>query len=136
MKKSVFPFSAFLLLLLPFTACKKEKSFEDRLVGHWHSLSVKNGDQDVTNLFDFEVNLDANREYDLTVKSLNLLTGKQETSTSFGNWTADEAKQDAQLTDDKTKETVTYEVKDLTDTEMTVETVLSTTRVEIKFSKQ
>ena len=74
MKNAAFGLCAFLLIALSFTACKKEDSFEEKLVGQWQSSKVTYDNNDATGLFNFRLHLENSREFDLT---LTTITGTQ-----------------------------------------------------------
>ena len=135
MKKTVFAFTALIALALAFPSCKKEKSFTDQLVGHWHSTEVKTDGTDATGFYGFQLHLEASKEFDLDFITKNILTGGQSTVSSSGDWSQNDDKRDITLTYD-TGETKTYEVKDLTEDVLRVEFVEGGKRLSIVFAKQ
>ncbi|HNG90543.1 MAG TPA: hypothetical protein PK858_10070, partial [Saprospiraceae bacterium] len=65
MKKTAFALVAFILLAFTLPSCKKEKSFADQLVGHWHSTEVKADGVDATAFYEFQMHLESSKEFDL-----------------------------------------------------------------------
>ena len=135
MKKTVFAFTALLILTFAFPSCKKDKSFADQLVGHWHSTEVKSDGTDATAFSEFQLHLEASKEFDLDFITKNILTGSRSTTSSTGDWSQNDDKRDITLTYD-TGETKTYEVKDLTEDALRVEFIEGGKRLSIVFAKQ
>ncbi len=135
MKKTIFSFAALLILAFAFPSCKKDKSFTDQLVGHWHSTEVKDNDADATAFYEFQLHLEASKEFDLDFITKNILTGGRTTVSSTGDWSQNDDKRDITLTYN-TGETKTYEVKDLTEDVLRVEFIEGGKRLSIVFAKQ
>ncbi|MCW5920798.1 MAG: hypothetical protein KIS77_00495 [Saprospiraceae bacterium] len=134
MKKSFFNLSVLFITALSFVACKKEKSFEEKVTGEWTSMSVKLNGNDVTNYFSLDLNLRSDKDFRATLKTVNIVTGKNETSYPRGAWSADDGKE-IELTYNDTGKTEFYEVLEFTGTKLTVETIQNTDKVEITFER-
>ena len=136
MKKSFFNLSVLLLTALSFTACKKdEKTFEEKITGEWHSISVKLNGNDVTSYFTLDLELQADKDFKATLETVNIVTGKSETSNPRGEWSADNASEEFELTYTDTGETEIYEVLEFENDKMTVETLQGNDIIEIKFER-
>lgn len=136
MKNLFFNLSVLLLSALSFTACKKdEKTFEEKITGEWHSVSVKLNGNDVTSYFTLDLELQGDKDFKATLQTVNIVTGKSETSRPRGEWEADNGSQEFELTYSDTGETEIYEVLELEDDEMTVETLQGSDIIEIRFEK-
>jgi len=136
MKKSIFSLTVLLVAALSFTACKKdEKTFEEKVIGGWHSVKVKLNGSDVTNYFMLDLQLEQDKSFDATLKIVTFPTGQPGVTNPKGKWTANDSGQKLDLTYDDSQETETYEVLELTDTEMTVKTKQNNDLIEITFEK-
>ncbi len=134
MKNAVLNLAAFLLLAFSFGACKKDKTFQDQLVGHWQSVQVTIGGVDATSSYSFDLRLDTSKEFSLDVVTNVPLTGKVTQSYS-GDWNEDEAKQDLMLnyTDGEQK---TWDIVSISETKLTAELIENSTRYQVKFERQ
>jgi hypothetical protein len=136
MKKSLLNLSVLLFAFLFFAACKKdEPTFTDKIVGEWHSVNVKLNGNDVTGYFALDLELQADKDFKATLKTVNLVTGKIETTYPRGEWEADNNSQEFDLTYSDTGETENYEVLEFSDDEMTVETLQGTDIIQITFER-
>lgn len=136
MKKSFFSLTALLFVALSFTACKKdEKSFEEKVIGEWHSVQVKINGNDVTDYFIFDLQLEQDKSFDATLKIVTFPSGQAGVTNPKGEWTADDSSQNLDLTYDDSQETESYEVLELSDTEMKVKTKQNNDQIEITFEK-
>jgi hypothetical protein len=135
MQKASFGFFAF-ILALALTSCEKskEKSFEEKLIGRWHSVSVKAAGADVTGNNEFNINLEASKEFDLDV-IVSSPFAPTHTSSFTGTWAQDDNKLDVTLTYDETEDQKTWDVKDISDNVMVAELIQNAVRYEIKFEK-
>ena len=129
MKNAAFGLSAILFVALSFTACKKEDSFEEKIVGQWHSTKVTYDNNDATGLFNFRLTLQNSREFDLT---LTTITGTQ---ASTGSWQPNESTEEVTLVNDSDGATAKYDITQLNDTRMTAETIYQGKRLVIVFDK-
>ncbi len=134
MKKSFFSLPL-LLAALSFTACKKDPTFEERIVGDWRSVNVKLNGNDVTSYFSLDLELQSDKDFKATLNTVNIVTGKSETTNPRGEWEADNAGQEFDLTYSDTGETETYEVLEFTGEEMIVETLQGNDIIEITFER-
>jgi hypothetical protein len=135
MQQASFGFFALILALaLPSCEKSKEKSFEEKLVGQWHSVSVKAGGADVTGNNEFNINMEASKEFDLDVIVTSPFAPTSTTSFS-GVWAQDDDKLDVTLTYDESGDQKTWDVKDIADNYMVAELIQSTVRYEIRFEK-
>jgi hypothetical protein len=131
MKNSVFSFSALLILgLIFFSSCKKDATFEQQLAGTWTSTKVTYGTEDGTLLYNYDLVLQSSKEFDLTEKTL------LGTSIHTGVWASDAGTQEVTLTDDDGASQTKYDITNLTETEMTAETVINKIRFKIVFKKK
>lgn len=137
MKKTVLSLTACFILLSLLSSCKKEdtKSFKDQLVGHWESVQIKSGASDITSTTQFKLNLESSNEFDLDVVSTPPL-GNASTSSYSGDWFEDDAKKDLSLQYDQGGSTTTWDVKEITETQMTTEHIEKGIRYEIKFERK
>ncbi|HRI61264.1 MAG TPA: hypothetical protein PK228_16100 [Saprospiraceae bacterium] len=135
MKKSFFNLSVILISALSFTACKKEKTFEEKIAGEWHSVSVKLNGTDVTNFFSLDLDLQTDKDFKATLKTTDIFSGKTTTTNPSGEWTADDGKE-IELTYDGTDESESYDVIEFADEELTVETLQDGDKIEIIFERQ
>ena len=136
MNKSIFNLSVLLLAALSFTACKKdEKTFEEKITGEWQSVNVQLNGNDVTSYFQLDIELQADKDFKATLKTVNIVTGKSETSNPRGEWEADNASEEFELTYNDTGETEVYEVIEFDDEEMTVETLQGSDIILIRFER-
>ncbi len=130
MKNAAFGLLTILLVSLSFTACKKEDSFEEKLVGQWQSSKVTYDNNDATGLFNFRLRLEKSREFDLT---LTTITGTQ---ASTGNWEPNRSTEEVTLINDGDGATAKYDITQLNDDRMTAETIYQGKRLVIVFAKQ
>ncbi len=133
MKNAVLNLAAFLLLASSFVACKKDKTFKDRLVGQWQSVQVTAGTVDATTSYTYNLNLEGSLEFDLDITTYPF--GDPTTKSYNGEWNEDESKQDLTLIyangDQKT-----WDVKSISDTKMTVEIIgADNIRYQVKFER-
>lgn len=135
MKNTAFALFALCLLAFTLPSCKKDKTFTEQLVGHWHSTEVKADGVDATAFYEFQLHLESSKEFDLDFITKNILSGSRSTVSYSGDWSEDEDKQDLTLTY-TTGETRTYEVKSLTDDTLSVEFIEGGKRFAIVFSRQ
>lgn len=137
MKKSFFSLSAILIIALSFTACKKdEKTFEEKVTGDWHSVSVRLNGTDATNYYSLDIQLDQDKTFDAILKVTSVLTNQAGVSKPKGTWSADNGGQSIELMYDDSNETELYEVIDISDTEMTVKIKQGEDKIEIAFERQ
>ncbi len=136
MKKSIFSLNILLLVALSFTACKKdEKTFEEKVIGDWHSVNVKLNGSDVTDYFMLDIQLQQDQSFDATLKIVTLPNSQPGVTTPKGKWTANDTGKKLDLTYDDSQDTETYEVLELTDTGMTVKTKQNNDLIEITFER-
>lgn len=137
MKKTVLSLTACFILLSLLSSCKKEdtKSFKDQLVGHWESVRIQSGASDITATAQFKLNLESSNEFDLDVISTPPL-GNATTISYSGDWFEDDTKQDLSLKYDHDGSTITWDVKEITETLMTTEYIEKGFRYEIKFERK
>jgi len=134
MKNVVLNLAVIALLASTFVSCKKEKTFNDELVGHWLSTQVTVGGVNVTSSYAFNLNLEGSQEFSLDVTTTVPLTGKITQSYS-GDWSEDQTKQDITLNyADGDKKT--WDIVSITETSLTAELIESNTRYQVKFGKQ
>ncbi len=129
MKNAAFGLLAILFVALSFTSCKKEDSFEEKIVGQWHSSKVTYDNNDATGLFNFKLKLENSREFDLT---LTTITGTQ---ASTGNWEPNRTTEEVTLINDGDGVSTKYDITQLTDARMTAETIYQGKRLVIVFDK-
>lgn len=132
MKNSVSSFSLLLLsaCLISLSSCKKDPSFDEQLTGNWASAKVTYGAEDGTALYSFDLVLESSKEFDLTEKTL------LGTSIHTGVWASDSGTQEITLTDDEGGTQTKYDITNLTETQMTAETVINKVRFTIVFKKK
>lgn len=135
MKNAIFNLATFALLITSLTACQKDPSFKEQLVGDWTSTKVKAGSTDLTGSNTFDLRLQASNEFDLDVTSVVPLTGTVVQSYS-GDWSTDEAKNDITLTYNGTGETRTWEIIEISGTTLTTELVEDNVRYQVKFERR
>lgn len=135
MQKASFGFFAF-ILALALSSCEKskEKTFEEKLIGQWHSVSVKAAGADVTGNNTFNIHLEESKEFDLDVIVTSPFAPTT-TSSFSGTWQQDDDKLDVTLTYDESGDKKTWDVKDISDTYMIAELIQNTVRYEIRFEK-
>ena len=130
MKNSIFSFTAILFSgLILFTSCKKDPSYDEQLSGNWVSTKVTYGEEDGTNLYKFELQLEATKEFDFTQTTLVAKT------VQTGIWAANEGTKEITLTFDDGSAKAKYDVIELSETNMTAQTVLGGKRFTIVFKK-
>jgi len=130
MKNSILSFTALLCFgLLLFSSCKKDPTYDQQLSGHWISSKVTYGDEDGTNLYKFELILEASKEFDLTQTTLISKT------VQTGIWAANEGTKEVTLTFDDGTAKAKYDITSLSGTQMTAQTVLGGKRFIIVFKK-
>ncbi len=122
-----------LALSIPFTACKKEATFDEQLIGEWTTTSVKVGGTDVTNTNTVVMTIQSSREFDADITVAPLL-GQPITNSYTGDWAADELKQELLLTYENGEEEK-YDISALTDNTMTASTIVGNVRREFVFEK-
>jgi hypothetical protein len=134
MKNVVLSFAALFLLTTALTSCKKEKTFQDELVGRWLSVQVTTGGVDQTSSYSYDLNLEESQEFSLDVTTTVPFTGKV-IQTFSGDWTEDQTKQDVTLnyTDGDKK---TWDIVALSETSLTAELIESNIRYQVKFERQ
>jgi hypothetical protein len=125
----------FSLLVLSFSlvSCKKEATFDDKLIGEWTSTSVKVGGSDVTNSNSVVMTIEASREFDADI-TVSPLFGSPVTNSYTGDWSADELKQELILKY-STGEQEKYDITTLTENTMKASTVVENVRREFVFEK-
>jgi hypothetical protein len=134
MKNAVHSLLALLLIAsVSFVSCKKDDSFQDRLVGVWQSSKVKSGGADYSAIVKFNLDLQSTQEFDLDVIT-NLPPAGSSTQSYSGDWKEDETKQDLILTFNNTSST--YEIVEITGNTMKAEIVYEGTRYEVTFDRQ
>lgn len=134
MKNAILNLLALLLLASAPSACKKEKTFKDELVGHWQSVKVTAGGSDVSSAYSFDMSLQSSLEFSLDVTSDVPLTGRITQSYS-GDWSENEAKQDVTLVySDGTQKT--WDIIAISETQLTAELVENSVRYQVKFEKK
>lgn len=129
MKNAAFGLLAILLVALSFTACKKEDSFEEKLVGQWRSSKVTYDNSNASGLFTFQLKMEASREFDLT---LTTITGTQ---ASTGSWQPNQSTEEVTLVNDGDGATTKYDITQLNEARMTAETLYQGKRLVIVFDK-
>jgi hypothetical protein len=129
MKNAILSFASLLVFGLLLTSCKKDPAFEEQVQGKWISNKVTYGATDGSNLYKFDVLLEATKEFDLTEKT------PIGTVVRTGVWSANEDTRELTLTFDDGSNTTKYDILNLTDTQMTAETILDGTRFTIEFKK-
>ncbi|MFZ4474476.1 MAG: hypothetical protein ACOYPR_04735 [Saprospiraceae bacterium] len=130
MKNSIFSFTAILFSgLILFTSCKKDPSYDEQLSGNWVSTKVTYGEEDGTDLYKFDLHLEATKEFDLTQTTLISKT------VQTGIWAANEGTKEITLTFDDGSAKAKYDVIELSETNMTAQTVLGGKRFTIVFKK-
>lgn len=129
MKNAAFGLLAILLVALSFTACKKEDSFEEKLVGQWRSSKVTYDNSNASGLFTFQLKMEASREFDLT---LTTITGTQ---ASTGSWQPNQSTEEVTLVNDGDGVTTKYDITQLNEVRMTAETLYQGKRLVIVFDK-
>jgi len=122
-----------LVLSLSLVSCKKEATFDDKLIGEWTSTSVKVGGSDVTNSNSVVMTIEASREFDADI-TVAPLFGSPVTNSYTGDWSADELKQELILKY-STGEQEKYDITSLTDNIMKASTVVENVRREFVFEK-
>ena len=135
MKKSFFNFSVILISALSFTACKKEKTFEEKIAGEWHSVNVKLNGNDVTGYFSLDLDLQTDKDFKATLKTTDLFSGNTTTSNPSGEWSAADGKE-IELIYDGTDESESYDVVEFEGEELSVETLQNGDKIEIIFERQ
>lgn len=135
MKKSFFNLSVILISALSFTACKKEKTFEEKIAGEWHSVNVKLNGTDVTSFFSLDLDLQTDKDFKATLKTTDIFSGNMTTTNPSGEWSADDGKE-IELTYDGTDESESYDVIEFDDEELKVETLQDGDKIEIIFERQ
>lgn len=134
MKNSVLSLAALALLILAVSSCKKDPTFTEQIAGNWKSVEVKEGANDRSNSNSFNLNLHANKEFDLQISAILPITG--EISQSFsGDWTSDLEKQDLTL-QYGSGETKNWEVLSINETSLTVEMLENNVRIQVTFERQ
>jgi hypothetical protein len=122
-----------LVLSLSLVSCKKEATFDDKLIGEWTSTSVKVGGSDVTNSNSVVMTIEASREFDADI-TVAPLFGSPVTNSYTGDWSADELKQELILKY-STGEQEKYDITSLTENIMKASTVVENVRREFVFEK-
>ncbi len=135
MKKSFFNLSVILIAALSFTACKKEKTFEEKIAGEWHSVNVKLNGTDVTSFFSLDLDLQTDKDFKATLKTTDIFSGNMTTTNPSGEWSADDGKE-IELTYDGTDESESYDVIEFDDEELVVETLQDGDKIEIIFERK
>ena len=135
MKKSFFNLSVILISALSFTACKKEKSFEEKIAGEWQSVNVKLNGTDVTSFFSLELDLQDDKDFKATLKTTDIFSGNMTTSNPSGVWSASTEKE-IELEYEGTDESESYEVIEYEGDKLMVETLQDGDKIEIIFERQ
>lgn len=135
MKKSFFNIPSLLLLTaLSFAACKKEKTFEEKITGEWHSVNVKLNGTDVTSFFVLDLDLQSDKDFKATLKTTDIFSGNMTTTNPSGEWSADDGKE-IELVYDDTDEKESYDVIEFDGEELIVETNQDGDKIEIRFER-
>jgi hypothetical protein len=136
MKKSAFGIFAFLFASLLIVSCKKDPTFEEKIVGAWKSLSVKASGVDVTASNQFNLTLKSDSKFDLEVTYTLPIVGKN-TQTFTGTWTK-EAQDDTKITlkFDGSGNVSTLEISALDEDSMTSKITVSNVQYEVQFLKK
>jgi hypothetical protein len=136
MKKSAFGILAFFLASLLVVSCKKDPTFEEKIVGSWQSLSVKASGVDVTASNQFKLTLKADSKFDLEITYVVPIAGKT-TQTFTGTWSktaGDDTKIDLKF--DGSGNTSTLEISALDEDSMTSKITVSNVPYEVQFIKK
>jgi hypothetical protein len=131
MKK--FIFSLLVLSLTSFVACKKEATFDDKLVGEWTSTAVKVAGVDVTTSNTVVITIQSSREFDAEITTAPVF-GAPVTSSYTGDWSADELKQELLLKYESGEEEK-YDISSLEGSIMKATTVVDNVRRDFVFEK-
>ena len=130
MKNLIF---SLLVLSVSFAACKKDPTFDDKLVGKWVSTNLKIKGVDVTSTNTVTLNIQSSHEFDADVTT-KVVIGDPIVSSYTGVWTADEVKEDIVLKYDNNSEEK-YDITSLTETTMKATVVVNSERREFVFEK-
>lgn len=131
MQKSIFGFLAILFLGLTLVSCKKEQTFDDKLVGTWSSTKVIYDNSDATSLFQYTIVFQPSKEFELTQKT----PLSSQSIIRSGTWETNEARQEVILRYDDSTESTRYDINALDGSHMTAETLLDGKKLEIELKK-
>ncbi|MCC7244836.1 MAG: hypothetical protein IT269_04090 [Saprospiraceae bacterium] len=136
MKNLVFSLVSIFAFAGLFTSCDKTKelNFDEKLPGSWQSVKVTQAGNTQTGS-SYLIHLESSKEFDMDITTNLPIVGKTVTSRS-GTWTSDIAKQEIQLTYDDSGEQITWDVTQLTDTQMNIELIQNGVRYNIQFEKK
>ena len=132
MKKSFFNICLLAFAASSLASCKKEKTFEEKITGEWHSTNVKLNGTNVTSYFSLDLDLQSDKDFKATLKTTDF-SGSTTTTTPSGEWTADD--QEIELVYDDTDEKESYEVIEFDGVELVVETTQNGDKIEIIFER-
>lgn len=126
-------FFSLLVLTVSLSACKKDPTFDDKLVGTWTTTNVKIKGVDVTSTNTVVLNIESSHEFDADVTT-KVVIGEPIVSSYTGIWTADEVKEEIVLKYDNNSEEK-YDITSLTETVLKATVVVNNERREFVFEK-
>ncbi|MEZ4918306.1 MAG: lipocalin family protein [Saprospiraceae bacterium] len=135
MKNTILSITALLLIGFVFGACKKDKTYDERLTATWESNNVKINSADYTSFFQMTLKLESNKDFNIELTVINPFTGATEVTNSTGEWEANESNAELTLTYDGSNDIERYDIITLTDNNLELETILDGDRLEIQLSK-
>lgn len=122
------------MLLLP--SCKKDKSFEEQLIGHWQSSKVKISGVDATSSSSILLKLTSEKKFSLEITGSTLLIGST-TQKFTGTWEKDPSDDnDILLTFDSNSQKSRYEIDTLEDDRMDADVIVNGVLYEIVFERK
>ena len=129
-------FIAFVSIALSLSSCTKEKTFEEQLIGHWHSEKVKISGVDASASSTIVLKLTSEKKFTMEISGNTLLVGNT-TQKFTGTWDKDLADDnDILLTFDGSGQKSRYEIDTLEDNRMDADIIVSGVLYEIVFERQ
>ena len=129
-------FIAFVSIALSLSSCTKEKTFEEQLIGHWHSEKVKISGVDASASSTIVLKLTSEKKFTMEISGNTLLVGNT-TQKFTGTWDKDLADDnDILLTFDWSGQKSRYEIDTLEDNRMDADIIVSGVLYEIVFERQ
>jgi len=136
MKNAMLGFlTAFVCIALSLSSCTKEKTFEEQLIGHWHSEKVKISGVDASTSSSVVLKLTSEKKFTLEISGNTLLIGST-TQKFTGTWEKDPADDnDILLTYDANGQKSRYEIDTLEDDRMDADIIVGGVLYEIVFGR-
>jgi hypothetical protein len=135
MKNAIYGFFiAFVSIALSLSSCTKEKTFEEQLIGHWHSEAVKIGGVDASSSSSITLKLTSEKKFSLEISGNTLLVGTT-TQKFAGTWEKDPTDDNDILLTFENGQKSRYEIDTLEDDKMDADIIVGGVLYEIIFGR-